>query len=124
MTPPSTPPVDTLERVDPTHTPKNLLIRALLRGRVRDRGALAPIRARCDALGISPRLLARLGEASPHSHMPSKPHWPEQHCARPASKPNAWVTEVHSPRSTPIASNRSSEGFTHENDAARVDSCE
>ena len=53
--------VDTLELVDPTHTPKNLLLRALLRGRVRDRSALAGIRARCDALGIAPRLLTRLG---------------------------------------------------------------
>jgi hypothetical protein len=52
--------VDTLELVDPTHTPKNLLIRALLRGRVRDRSALGKIRARCEALGVSPRLLARL----------------------------------------------------------------
>lgn len=52
--------VDTLELVDPEHTPKNLLLRALLRGRVRDRSALAPIRARCEALGVSPRLLARL----------------------------------------------------------------
>jgi SAM-dependent methyltransferase len=52
--------VDTLEFVDDSHTPKNLLLRASLRGRIRDRGALAPIRARCDALGVSPRLLARL----------------------------------------------------------------
>lgn len=52
--------VDTLELVDPTHTPKNLLVRAQLRGRVTDRGVLTPIRGRCDALGVTPRLLARL----------------------------------------------------------------
>jgi len=52
--------VDTLELVDPTHTPKNLLVRAQLRGHVVDRGVLTPIRTRCDALGVAPRLLSRL----------------------------------------------------------------
>lgn len=52
--------VDTLEFVDDSHTPKNLLLRARLRGSVRDRGTLTAVRQRCAALGVAPRLLSRL----------------------------------------------------------------
>lgn len=55
--------VDTLEFVSDTHTPKNLLIRATLRGRVADGQRLEKIRGRCARLGITPRLLARLAGA-------------------------------------------------------------
>jgi len=52
--------VDTLEFVGDTHTPKNLLIRATLRGRMLDGTRLQRIRERCAAIGVQPRLLARL----------------------------------------------------------------
>jgi len=52
--------VDTLEFVGDTHTPKNLLIRASLRARVGSPRRLTEIAARCEGLGIAPRLLARL----------------------------------------------------------------
>jgi SAM-dependent methyltransferase len=52
--------VDTLEFVGDTHTPKNLLIRATLRGRVLDGTRLDRIRERCATLGVEPRLLVRL----------------------------------------------------------------
>ncbi len=52
--------VDTLEFVGDSHTPKNLLIRALLRGRPGEPDRLRGVRERCEALGIMPRLLARL----------------------------------------------------------------
>jgi SAM-dependent methyltransferase len=59
--------VDTLEFVGDTHTPKNLLIRATLRGRVQDFARLEKIRERCAALGVQPRLLARLAESGASS---------------------------------------------------------
>jgi hypothetical protein len=56
--------VDCVEFVASEHTPKNLLLRAHRRhpGRpvVALDEALAPVRARCDALGVSPSLLSLL----------------------------------------------------------------
>jgi len=53
--------VDLLEFVADTHTPKNLLIRALSRdGRSTDRADLDALARRCDALGVRPRLLQLL----------------------------------------------------------------
>lgn len=52
--------VDTLEFVSDTHTPKNLLIRALRGGRARRDAVLAEIDARCGTLGVRPRLVDRM----------------------------------------------------------------
>ncbi|HET6584532.1 MAG TPA: methyltransferase [Nannocystaceae bacterium] len=48
--------VDTLEFVSDTHTPKNLLLRALLRGGPHP-SALDALAQRCAALGVHPRIL-------------------------------------------------------------------
>jgi SAM-dependent methyltransferase len=56
--------VDTLEFVSDTHTPKNLLIRALRSGRSRKPTALAEIDARCRKLGVRPTLVERV--VAPH----------------------------------------------------------
>lgn len=55
--------VDTLEFVSDTHTPKNLLIRALRVARSRRDGTLAEIDSRCERLGVRPMLLDRLARA-------------------------------------------------------------
>ncbi len=61
--------VDAIEFVGSQHTPKNLLLRAHRRhpGAPVDpaRWRLDPVRARCEALGVRPRLLAALEETTP-----------------------------------------------------------
>jgi hypothetical protein len=51
--------VDTLEFVSDTHTPKNLLMRAIRRGDPRD-AALDALAQRSAALGVHPRILSML----------------------------------------------------------------
>ncbi|MEM6296843.1 MAG: SAM-dependent methyltransferase [Myxococcota bacterium] len=60
--------VDVVEFVESTHSPKNLLLRAVRRSGqagTRNPKAIARVQARCDALGIKPSLLTRLAATTP-----------------------------------------------------------